>query len=123
MFEQIELNDSSLNLISNFLNNLYLENVISKEEGFIKLMTIHQAKGLEYKVVIVAGCNEGILPTLKLDYTSLEEERRIFYVAITRAKERLYLLSSRKRLINGKYQEYKISPFILEIQKELINYN
>ena len=123
MFEQIELNDSSSNLISNFLNNLYLENITQKEQGLIKLMTIHQAKGLEYKIVIVAGCNEGILPTFKLDYPSLEEERRIFYVAITRAKERLYLLSARKRLINGKYQEHKISPFILEIQKELINYN
>ncbi len=123
MFDQIELTDTTANLITNYLNNLYLENNPETETGYIKLMTIHQAKGLEYKTVIVAGCNDGILPSFKTNFNSLEEERRIFYVAITRAKERLYLLSARKRLIAGKYQDYNISPFILEIQKNLINYN
>jgi len=78
--------------IIEFINNLYLENTKETDKGYIKLMTIHQAKGLEYKIVIIAGCNNGLIPSSK---TNLDEERRVFYVAITRAKERLYLLSGR----------------------------
>lgn len=90
------------------------------DNGYIKLMTIYQAKGLEYKIVILAGCNNGLIPSAK---TNLDEERRVFYVAITRAKERLYLLSGRRRLTNGEYKDYQISPFILDIEKTLINFN
>lgn len=78
-------------------------------------MTIHQSKGLEYKVVIIIGCNQGILPSLKTKILNNEEERRIFYVAITRAKERLFLVAADRRFINGKYQIYAPSDFLLEM--------
>ena len=106
--------------IIEFINNLYLDATKEIDKGYIKLMTIHQAKGLEYKIVILAGCNNGLIPSTK---TNLDEERRVFYVAITRAKERLYLLSGRRRLTNGEYKDYQISPFILDIEKTLINFN
>ena len=106
--------------IIEFINNLYLDATKEIDKGYIKLMTIHQAKGLEYKIVILAWCNNGLIPSTK---TNLDEERRVFYVAITRAKERLYLLSGRRRLTNGEYKDYQISPFILDIEKTLINFN
>ena len=106
--------------IIEFINNLYLDATKENEKGYIKLMTIHQAKGLEYKIVILAGCNNGLIPSTK---TNIDEERRVFYVAITRAKERLYLLSGRRRLTNGEYKDYQISPFILDIENSLINFN
>ncbi len=97
------------------LNQIYLKNKQDIDNGLVKLMTIHQAKGLEFKVVIIAGCNEGIIPSFKSSKNEIEEERRIFYVAITRAKERLYLLSADKRLVNGKYQYFKPSTFLENI--------
>jgi len=110
--------------IIEFLNNLYLDNQKEKSlDGYVKLMTIHQSKGLEYKIVIIAGCNDGIIPSSKQDLKQYEEERRIFYVAITRAKERLYLLSGKRRINNGSIKDYMISPFILDIEKKIINYN
>ncbi len=70
----------------------------------INLLTIHQSKGLEFKVVFIIGLNEGILPMYK---SNIEEERRLFYVALTRAKLKLFLL------VNSKY---KISRFLKEIK-------
>jgi len=69
----------------------------------VRLMTLHQAKGLEFAVVFIVGLEEGILPHSRSldDYFQLEEERRLFYVGVTRAKERLYLTSARQRFIFG----------------------
>ena len=64
----------------------------------------------------------GIIPPVE-DKDTMEEERRLFYVAITRAKERLYILSSKKRIVNGKFKEFQASPFIKEINEETINRN
>ena len=85
--------------------NEITENVFKvSDNGYIKLMTIHQAKGLEYKIVILAGCNNGLIPSYK---TNLDEERRVFYVAITRAKERLYLLSGIRLLLQPYLSKYR----------------
>jgi DNA helicase-2/ATP-dependent DNA helicase PcrA len=87
------------NTIKDFIQDisLYTEsnaNDNSKKDT-VSLMTIHVAKGSEYKVVFVIGVNEGIFPsTFNFSTASLEEERRVFYVAMTRAKERLYLTCS-----------------------------
>ena len=99
----------------NLINNIYLQNTKEKQKDTISLMTIHQAKGLEFKAVILVGCNHGILPSSKSIDTNNEEERRLFYVAITRAKERLFLTSSQIRFINGKFNYYPPSNFLLEM--------
>ena len=75
------------------INNLYLDNTNKASNG-VNLLTIHKSKGLEFKCVILVGLNNGILPS-ELD-KNIDEERRIYYVAITRAKEVLYLSSSRE---------------------------
>lgn len=84
---------------------------VNVKEG-IELSTMHSSKGLEYKVVIILGANEGITPYRKaMLKDDIEEERRLFYVAMTRAKERLHILSVRERY--GK--EAEISRFVREI--------
>lgn len=120
MFINIELkNDLRLSTIE-FLNQIYLHEEDGDEAKSVNLMTIHQAKGLEFKVIIIAGCNEGILPSYKASTNDLEEERRIFYVAITRARERLYLLSARQRTLFGKKRIFKPSPFLSDINLDLM---
>lgn len=106
----------------NFLNEIMLATDNNEDnKSAVKLMTIHQSKGLEFPVVIIIGMNHGILPPNNLDSLELEEERRLFYVAITRAKERLYLLSTHNRIINGKKAFLRSSPFLNEIGSCLIN--
>lgn len=84
-----------------------------KKDG-IRLMTLHQAKGLEFKVVFVVGVEEGILPHSRSidDLYSLEEERRLFYVGVTRAKERLYVTWARRRFLHGRRGESIKSRFL-----------
>ena len=82
---------------------------------------MHQAKGLEYPVVFIVGLDEGLFPSKRsLDEGNLEEERRLFYVGITRAKEKLYLTSSQIRRNYGKVTYYKPSRFIEEIDDQII---
>jgi len=80
----------------------------------VRLMTIHAAKGLEFRAVFVVGLEDGILPHARCREQS-EEERRLFYVAVTRAKESLYLSWSTRRLIQGREMNHLISPFVKEI--------
>ncbi|MCC2632066.1 MAG: ATP-dependent helicase PcrA [Patescibacteria group bacterium] len=91
------------------------------DEGSITLMTMHAAKGLEFPVVFMVGMEEGIFPhsrslTEKLE---MEEERRLAYVGITRAKDRLYLLYAFERRLYGLLQSNSVSRFIHEIPEEL----
>ena len=79
------------------------------------MMTIHQSKGLEFKVVIIVCCNQGILPYVKSIDPNNEEERRLFYVALTRARERLFLTSSQRLFMNGKFTYLPPSSFLLEM--------
>jgi len=81
----------------------------------IRLMTLHQAKGLEFDYVFIIGVEEGILPHSRSldDLSSIEEERRLFYVGITRAKEKLYITYTKKRFIFGK-QNYSLKSRFLE---------
>ena len=86
-------------------------------------MTLHSAKGLEFKVVFIVGMEEGIFPHMRSfeSESELEEERRLCYVGITRAKTKLYLLSARTRTLFGKTSGTIESRFIKEIDKSLIN--
>ncbi len=87
----------------------------------VVLMTMHAAKGLEFPVVFIAGCEEGFVPLRQpgTGRVDLEEEKRLFYVAMTRAKEQLYLTCAAKRRIYGKTEKRTISPFVAEIEKRL----
>ena len=89
----------------------------------VVLMTIHSAKGLEFPVVFIPGFEDGIFPSMQsaMDPEELEEERRLAYVAITRAKERLYCVHVRERMIFGKTQFNPRSRFIDEIPEELVD--
>lgn len=86
----------------------------------ISFLTLHAAKGLEFPVVFMSGCEENILP-LHLEglASNPEEERRLFYVGMTRAKYRLYLLSCHKRFLWGKLFQNKLSPFVQDIEDRL----
>ena len=91
------------------------ESEIKKDK--VKLMTIHQAKGLEFKYVFIVGLEEGYYPcgSYIKDPEEVEEERRIFYVAITRAKINCYFSYAKARLYDGDLKNRNISPFLLEI--------
>lgn len=88
----------------------------------VTLMTLHAAKGLEFPVVFMVGMEEGLFPHSRslLDRHELEEERRLCYVGITRAKEKLFFLHARKRLFFGQRSSNEISRFILDIPEELL---
>lgn len=95
------------------------------EEDRVTLMTMHAAKGLEFENVFIVGAEEGIFPSLRSfgDMYELEEDRRLCYVAITRAKRRLFITSAESRLLYGQTQHNQISRFIREIPSEYMNYN
>ncbi|MEW6684478.1 MAG: ATP-dependent helicase [Nitrospirota bacterium] len=80
----------------------------------VRLMTIHAAKGLEFRIVFVVGLEDGVLPHAR-NRDNLEEERRLFYVAATRARERLFLSWSAQRVVQGREMSHRLSPFVREV--------
>ena len=110
-----------------YLNRISLQvkdNLDDDENGGrVGLMTIHAAKGLERRVVFLAGVEDDIIPharALEDSEGNIEEERRLFYVAITRAKERLFMTSCLTRKVMREQIECRPSPFLEEIPAELI---
>jgi len=95
---------------------------ISQEIDAVHLMTLHSAKGLEFKIVFIAGLEEGILPHSRsmLNQSEMEEERRLMYVGVTRAKEKVYLLFTSERNIFGSTQSNAPSRFLDDIPSHLI---
>ena len=93
-----------------------------KDADSVVMMTIHSAKGLEFKTVFLVGLEETIFPGLRAigEEDEMEEERRLCYVAITRAKEKLHLVCARQRMIFGRTNTNKVSRFVDEIPPELI---
>ena len=90
----------------------------------VSLMTLHGAKGLEFPVVVIAGCEEGFIPLLtasKKSENRFLEERRLFYVGMTRAKERLYFTWAEQRRVFGKKESRKMSPFVRDIEQRLVD--
>jgi DNA helicase-2/ATP-dependent DNA helicase PcrA len=109
--------------------NEFLENVALVEAGPTKLtknavtlMTLHAAKGLEFPIVFIVGMEEGLFPHSRslMDSSQLEEERRLAYVGITRAKENLYLTYASKRLYFGEKLSNPPSRFIMDIPEDLL---
>jgi superfamily I DNA/RNA helicase len=90
----------------------------------VTLMTMHAAKGLEFSVVFISGCENGYIPFQKISATvsNINEERRLFYVAMTRAREHLLLSYAVKRTIYGKQKSRTLAPFVADIEKRLIQY-
>lgn len=110
--------------LGDFLEEVSLIADISNhtEDGdVVTLMTLHSAKGLEFPVVFLVGMEEGLFPhNMSLMENNLEEERRLCYVGITRAKERLYLTNAKRRMLYGKDNMNMPSRFISEIDEKLI---
>jgi DNA helicase-2/ATP-dependent DNA helicase PcrA len=91
------------------------------DEGLVTLMTLHNAKGLEYPIVFMIGCEEGVFPhSRSLDEGSLEEERRLAYVGMTRAMRDLYLTYARRRAVFGSQSFGLPSRFLAEIPTDLV---
>ncbi|MGP1598644.1 ATP-dependent helicase [Peptoanaerobacter stomatis] len=111
--------------LSDFLQNATLSTDMDeddKKSNYATLMTIHSAKGLEFPVVFIVAAEENIFPSSRsvLDESKLEEERRLCYVAITRAKEKLFITRAKSRLLYGKTNCNLSSRFISEIDKDLV---
>ena len=114
--------DEAVDAILNELDLLSTGDVYDPRAHAITLMTMHAAKGLEFKVVFIAGVEDGLIP-LRMGpegETEVEEERRLFYVAMTRAKDELILTHSRSRSLYGRHDAARPSPFLLEIPQEFI---
>ena len=113
------------NTLSEFLEGITLSSDLDdleEDEEYVTLMTLHSAKGLEFPVVFLVGMEEGIFPGYKSisEPQELEEERRLCYVGITRAKENLFLTCSKQRTIFGSTSYNPTSRFLAEIPAELL---
>ena len=97
---------------------------IENKKEVVHLMTLHTAKGLEFSIIFIIGCEEGILPHSRslLNPLDIEEERRLFYVGITRSKGHLHLLLTQRRTSWGNKEANPPSRFLSEIPEHLINY-
>ena len=120
-FEEEEAENS----LSSFLEGITLSSDIDdleESEEYVTLMTLHSAKGLEFPVVFLIGMEEGIFPGYKSisEPKELEEERRLCYVGITRAKENLFLTCSKQRTIFGSTSYNPVSRFLKEIPEDLL---
>jgi DNA helicase-2/ATP-dependent DNA helicase PcrA len=112
-------------LLTAFLDHVALVtdlDALQSEKG-VSLMTLHSAKGLEFKAVVVAGLEDGLLPHFNSQGAreDIEEERRLLYVGMTRARERLFLSCCRRRRIAGRYQDQAESPFLAELPGQLLD--
>jgi DNA helicase-2/ATP-dependent DNA helicase PcrA len=114
--------------LSDFLEQIALASDLDdyeQGEDRVAMMTIHASKGLEFKRVFIIGAEEGLFPSFRslADPLDVEEERRLAYVAITRAKQELHITSARQRLLYGQTQRNQLSRFVREIPDKYININ
>ena len=116
------LYEYSVQGLLDFLDHIELDRTLESEEDetldSVTLITLHNTKGLEFPRVIITGLEYGIFPRENKDEAELEEERRLFYVGITRAKDELYITSCAERRLYGKTNFMEPSPFLLEMGKE-----
>ncbi len=120
--------NSSIQRVDAFLEAVSLlseSDKTNQSEDFVTLMTLHSAKGLEFPVVFIVGLEEGLFPHERSmgDVSELEEERRLCYVGITRAMEKLYLSCALSRMMYASVDYYSPSRFLREIPAELVNAN
>ena len=118
--------DPSLYTYLNRITLLSRDDQNEEDTSEVNIMTIHAAKGLEFPVVFIAGAEEGIIPharSMEENAGDVEEERRLFYVAITRARDKLIITSCRTRRRQAGLLECSPSPFLEEIPAELVQYH
>lgn len=126
-FEQDRLEEESEESpLLQFLTDLSLVSDVDSDDGdgrMVTLMTLHAAKGLEFPVVFIIGLEEGIFPSSRsiMEHDDVEEERRLAYVGITRAEQKLFLTNAYSRLLYGRTQTNRPSRFVLEIGEELFD--
>ena len=117
MEDEVRTADTLQGILSIYLENAALYSSgdeYNEGDDFVKLMTVHSAKGLEFSSVFIIGAEDGLFPGYKSigDALALEEERRLMYVAITRAKKRLFIVLTRQRMLFGQTQCYSPSRFL-----------
>ena len=123
---KIDVNgDADISELSEFLSHAALESAESQANEFddcVQLMTLHTAKGLEFRLVFLVGLEDGLFPSQQSIYDAgkLEEERRLCYVGITRAREKLYITHAEKRLLYGRETPASKSRFLRELPAELL---
>ena len=130
LFERWEQDPDNLDpSIYTYLNRISLitrDDDTEEAGGKVNLMTIHASKGLEFEIVFLAGVEENLIPharSVEEDPANLEEERRLFYVAITRARKKLFLTSCQTRRVMRETVDCSPSPFLEEIPGELIDFH
>ncbi|SEQ28548.1 ATP-dependent DNA helicase Rep [Treponema bryantii] len=111
--------ECTLDGLVKFLDTINLDRTMTEEneaigDNYVTLITLHNTKGLEYNKVIITGLEEGVFPRMEKTGAELEEERRLFYVGITRARDELYVTSTAKRCLYGRWDFMRPSPFIKE---------
>ena len=113
--------------VEEFLDYLALqqpEDAIERRVENVHLLTLHAAKGLEFPVVLIIGCEQNLLPLAIANMVSdPQEERRLFYVGMTRAKEVLYLTHARRRRLFGQWMSNPPSPYLGDIEHQLKEYD
>lgn len=106
-----------------FLDHVELDRTVETDEeetDAVTLITLHNTKGLEFPRVIITGLEHGIFPRLDKTNEEMEEERRLFYVGITRAKDEIYITSCKQRRMYGSTNVMEISPFLLELDQKQV---
>jgi DNA helicase-2/ATP-dependent DNA helicase PcrA len=124
-FDEAAADEQASDRLTAFLDHVSL---VSDLDGYergqgVSLMTLHSAKGLEFRCAVIGGLEDGLLPHFNTrgEPEDLEEERRLLYVGMTRAEERLLLSCCRRRRIAGRYQDREESPFLLELPPECLD--
>ncbi|MEN9897945.1 MAG: hypothetical protein RLZZ66_1594 [Pseudomonadota bacterium] len=125
LFKMDVNSEADISELSEFLSHAALESAESQANEFddcVQLMTLHTAKGLEFRLVFLVGLEEGLFPSQQsiYDVGKLEEERRLCYVGITRAREKLYITHAEKRLLYGRETPTSKSRFLRELPTELL---
>ncbi len=122
--KNIALNCSSKAEFIHEVSLLRESDTLDSRADRISLMTLHASKGLEFRCVFIAGLENGIIPLYKAQtQDELEEERRLLYVGMTRAKDRLFLCRALKRLQYGTFKNLPVSPFLAKIEEDLLNFS
>lgn len=118
------MDETKVDVLTAFLENVALFSAtddVDEQNGRVAMMTLHSAKGLEFPVVFLCGLEDGLFPSMQSIYEpdKLEEERRLCYVGITRAREKLYLSHAKQRLLYGKITPAMPSRFLTELEEAL----
>ena len=127
ILQEVLPDGETLSPLAAFLTHAALEagdNQAQAGQDAVQLMTVHAAKGLEFNAVFITGLEEGLFPheNAMNDYDGLEEERRLMYVAITRARQRLYISHAQTRLLHGQTRLHIRSRFLEELPEECLKW-